>query len=70
MTSPIKLRIRRCRAQSAIDAYGQTAGYTPAHDEALIDLLTDLLHWTDGHGLDFRHCLDHAEFHHDAEVQP
>lgn len=68
MTSPT-IKTRRTRAQSAIDTYCQCAGET-AYDEALIDLLTDLMHWTDGHGLDFQYALDHAEYHHEAEVQP
>ena len=68
MTSPT-IKTRSARAQSAIDTYCQCVGET-AYDEALIDLLTDLKHWTDGNGLDFQNALGHAEFHHDAEVQP
>lgn len=65
----LQTRIRRCRAQAAIDAYCETAGASLGPDEALIDLLTDLRHWSNGIGLDFSHALDHSSFHFDAEVQ-
>ena len=68
MTSPT-IKTRRARAEAAIDAYCRSANEAP-YDEALIDLLTDLMHWTDGNGIDFQNALDHAEFHHGAEVQP
>lgn len=70
MTSPLKIRIRRCRAQAAIEAYCKTVAYDPDADEALTDLLTDLRHWSNGHSLDFKQCLDMSDHHHQAEVQP
>jgi hypothetical protein len=63
------IRLRRATAQVVIDAYCQATKHR-APDEALIDLLADLMHWTDGNGLDFQNALDHARVHHDAEVQP
>ncbi len=65
---PVTVDTRRARAQATIDAYCRCANEVP-YNEVLIDLLTDLMHWTDGNGLDFKHAVDHAEFHHDAEVQ-
>lgn len=67
MTSPF-IRTRRSRAEAAIDTYSR-AVRTEAHDEALIDLLTDLMHWADGIGIDFGNAIEHAEFHHNMEVQ-
>ena len=67
MTS-LTIRARRARAEAAIDTHCQRIG-VGAYDEALIDLLTDLMHWSDGIGLDFQNALDHAHFHFDAEVQ-
>lgn len=69
MTS-LQIRIRRCRAQAAIDAYCQCAECMLGPDEALIDLLTDLHHWCRGNGQDFDYALDHARFHFEMEVQP
>lgn len=62
------IRLRRATAQVVIDAYCQLIQQR-APDEALIDILTDLMHWTDGNGLDFQRALDHAHFHHETEVQ-
>ena len=63
------LRVRLAKAQTVIDAYCQTTKHR-SPEEALIVLLADLMHWTDGNGLDFQKALDHAQFHHHAEVQP
>lgn len=61
--------IRRAVAEIVIDTYCESAKHrTP--EEALIDLLADLMHWTDGNGLDFENALRQAHLHHDAEVQP
>lgn len=68
MTSPT-IRTRRARAETAVDAYCQSVGEI-MYDEALIDLLTDLMHWSHGNGLDFQQAQDRAQFHFDAEVQP
>jgi hypothetical protein len=66
---PVTILTRRARAEAAIGAYCRSAIEVP-YDEALIDLLTDLMHWTDGNGLDFQNAIDHADFHHAAEVKP
>lgn len=34
----------------------------------LVDMLTDLMHWADNQGVEFRHELDMAYIHHEAEV--
>lgn len=60
----------RCAgAQIIIDMYCESVGHR-SPDEALIDLLADLMHWSDANGVDFQNALDHAQHHHDAEVQP
>jgi hypothetical protein len=38
-------------------------------EDALPDLLCDLMHWADEHGLDFNAALSRAHDHHHAEVQ-
>ncbi|NBU58326.1 MAG: hypothetical protein EBS23_00820 [Betaproteobacteria bacterium] len=63
------IRLRRAKAQVVIDAYCDTPLKRAQH-EALIDVLADLMHWTDGKKLDFQNALRHAQSHHDAEVQP
>lgn len=65
MTS-IGLRIRRCRAQAAIDAYCNLI-CPDTNDENLTDLLADLQHWCDGQVVDFEVCLDRARFHYETE---
>ncbi len=62
------IRLRRAKAQAVIDAYCETPMKRAQH-EALIDVLTDLMHWTDGRKLDFQNALNHAGSHHEAEVQ-
>jgi hypothetical protein len=66
--TPPSIQARRNRAEAALDVYCKLVG-TTAYDEALIDLLTDLLHWSDGAGVDFQYAIDHAGFHFNAEVQ-
>lgn len=59
------IRLSRAKAQIVIDAYCQTPKKLAQH-EALIDVLTDLMHWCHGKRLDFQTALNHAE----AEVRP
>ena len=66
---PAVIPHRRARAQTVIDTYNCFEKYPDRH-EAVIDILADLMHWTDGKALDFQKALDIAHFHHDAEVQP
>lgn len=65
----IARRARLARAQTVIDAYSRLQRYD-VHDETLIDILADLMHWSDALDLDFERALRHAEAHHDAEMQP
>ncbi|MGE3227889.1 MAG: hypothetical protein AB7J30_00420 [Hyphomicrobium sp.] len=67
MTSPTN-RERAIRAENAL--YGLCAAAGCNLDEALTDLLADLMHWTAVTGRDFEHTLDTARIHFDAEVQP
>lgn len=62
----IATRIRRCRAQAAIDAHGAIA--SSSGEESLIDLLTDLRHWANGKRYDFDVCLELSEVHYHAET--
>lgn len=39
-------------------------------DDALPDLLADLMHWCRNEGRDFEQALDRARMHFEAEVQP
>lgn len=38
-------------------------------EEALTDLLSDLMHWADIYAVDFDTMLERARVHHDAEVE-
>lgn len=63
------LATRRARGEAAIESYCRTNGCsTYALDEALIDLLTDLRHWSHHVGMDFGRALDHSSFHFETEV--
>lgn len=63
------LRARLAKARTVVEAYSRFQRYD-AYDEAVIDILTDLMHWCDATDVDFQKVLDHARFHFDAEVQP
>lgn len=63
------LRVRLAKARTVIDAYTRFERYD-AYDEAVIDVLTDLMHYCGAIDIDFGKVLEHARFHHDAEVQP
>lgn len=63
---------RRVRAQIALDAYLAIPDTDTDKDSALIDLLTDLMHWA-GHRPpgavdEFDNALRMARFHYEAEV--
>ena len=68
--SPFPTSLRHRRAQVVITTYCEFADGNLRQDEALIDVLTDLRHWSDGMGIDFTQALDHSSFHFDAEVEP
>ena len=53
--------IRAERAEAALAEYG-------SDDEALRDILSDLMHWADRKGVDFSEELAFAEGHYEAEV--
>ena len=54
-------------AASAIDDFGQQTG-TDLED-AVSDLLADLMHWCDRNGQDFEHELRRARQHYEAETE-
>jgi hypothetical protein len=39
-------------------------------EDALCDLLTDLMHWSDRSGIPFWVSLERAQFHYNAETAP
>ncbi|MBU2582731.1 MAG: hypothetical protein KJ622_13545 [Alphaproteobacteria bacterium] len=57
---------RAARASIALAAYRTATGTEP--DDALCDLLADLMHWANQHGFDFAGDYDMARCHFDAEV--
>lgn len=68
MTDPM-IATRRSRGEAALESYYRTTGCgNHALDEALIDLLTDLRHWSHDVGIDFGRALDHSSFHFETEV--
>ncbi len=60
--------LRRRRAQVVITTYREFSDFNLNADEALIDVLTDLRHWSVAMGIDFTHALDHSSFHFETEV--
>lgn len=59
---------RAARAAAALQHF-QIA--TCADDQdAVRDLLCDLMHWCDRNGFDFQHELDRARLHYEAETMP
>lgn len=60
---------RANRANVALLAYkNQPAPYFDKSNAALADLLSDLKHWADRHGLDFDNELCRGLYHYDAET--
>lgn len=62
-----KNRTRARRAQYSLDAY-KTACPTD-DDDALCDLLTDLMHYADMTNTGFEEELDRAQMHYNAELR-
>lgn len=54
-------------AEAAILEFQQQTG-TDLED-AVSDLLADLMHWCDRHGSDFDHELQRARYHYDEETE-
>lgn len=64
-------RLRRARGAVVIERYLRLTAYAAvASDEALIDVLTDLMHWAGAARVDFDVALEQALFHYDTEVAP
>ena len=55
-------------AQSAINAFRIATGTDP--EDAVSDLLADLMHWCDRYGPGFHNELNRARNHYDAETDP
>ena len=53
-------------AQAALRAFRKATGAD--EEEALGDLLTDLMHWSDRSNFDFEAALDRARMHYEAET--
>jgi hypothetical protein len=58
------------RAHWAAAALRCFQGETGADDEALGDLLCDLMHWCDRNSSDFDAALSAARMHYEAETSP
>jgi hypothetical protein len=56
------------RAKRAEEALIDYAGVTDDHDEAVIDLLTDIMHWGDCHNVDWESIERQARMHYEAEI--
>jgi len=54
-------------AESALRDFRENTG-TDLED-AVCDLLADLMHWCDRHGQDFEHELRRAQLHYEAETE-
>lgn len=64
---PQRLNLRRARrAAAALAAYRRRTGADP--QDAVSDLLTDLLHWCEHFGPAFSEALDRARSHYAAET--
>ena len=61
-------RERTCLAANALLELRDATGCN--YDEALTDMLTDLMHWASHKGRDFEQALDTARIHFDAEARP
>jgi hypothetical protein len=57
---------RAAWAESALNAFRRKTGAD--HDDCLVDLLCNLMHWADRKDVDFREALDIAESHYRAEI--
>lgn len=64
---PMRLNVRRARrAAAALAAYRRRTGADP--EDAVSDLLTDLMHWCEQSGQAFPEELDRARSHYAAET--
>jgi len=57
---------RAAWAGAALSAFMMVTGID--EEDALGDLLADLMHWADRHGYDFDAALDRGRWHYDAET--
>lgn len=57
---------RAAWADAAIRTFQSVTGAD--EEDALGDLLTDLMHWSDRHRFDFNAALDLARWHYEAET--
>lgn len=67
MTSPINLRRARSAETTIVELCVSTGS---TMDDAVTDLLTDLMHWAKLTGRDFERSLDAARMHFSEEVLP
>lgn len=58
---------RSAWADAAIRTFQSVTGAN--EDDALGDLLTDLMHWSDRNQFDFNIALDRARWHYEAETE-
>jgi hypothetical protein len=59
---------RASRGARALDYYSQGAGYDQGDREAFVtDLMTDLLHYCDAHGIDPEVMAERVQRHYKAE---
>jgi hypothetical protein len=58
---------RAAWAEEALLAFRRRTGAD--YEDALCDLLCDLMHWADEHQFDYDAALDRARDHHEAETQ-
>lgn len=59
---------RAAWAAAALRCFSQETGTDD--EDALTDLLADLMHWSDRNGGDFENALHFARLHYDAETAP
>ncbi|WP_226584351.1 hypothetical protein [Acuticoccus sediminis] len=64
--TPVTNLTRACWAEVAIRAFREQTGTD--FEDALGDLLCDLMHWADARQFDFALALALAEFHYGAEI--
>jgi len=67
MSTPTNLRRARSAETTIVELCVSTGS---TMNDAVTDLLTDLMHWAKLTGRDFEHSLDTARMHFSEEVQP
>lgn len=56
-------------AWKAVEAFKADTGQLDEENETVLsDLLADLHHYADEHGIDFQRCLERAAFHYSEET--